>query len=526
MSRFTRFSAALIPILLATTLVPTPAAHATFPGDTGLVAFVRNSGGASALDIWTMNPDGTNQVQLTSTSDSDFTPAWSPDGSEIVFVRCANPCAHPHVWLMNADGSSPHQLTTVPDASDQGPKFSPDGAKIVFSSTRDDTSQFHPKLFVMNPDGSGVDALTEGPSDSQPDWSPDGQKIAFIRDVDLWVMNADGSNPVNLTNSPASDVQPAWWPDGSKIVFSSSPASPNVNYDLDTIPAAGGTPTPLFSTPPNEFHPSPTPDGTAIFFDTNGPPPTRALTPAQSPTGADCDKVNGTGTGGVTIDADCTSPSVAVRPPKLVINKTGYEKARVGEKIEWIITVQNFGGYAKDVAVSDFFISREMEPVGRPISSSGDCEDWVKLVGWSVTCGLGDLATDEVRVVHVTTRVLQGFLGYTGNLASVYLGTVRVGEVQAAVRIVGCASGGSSSVHSAQPARSARAGKVIEGTPKGDVLCGTPGSDVIYGKGGNDKIYGLGGSDTLYGGPGTDKLVGGPGSDRCIQNGAGRGVAC
>jgi hypothetical protein len=62
--------------------------------------------------------------------------------------------------------------------------------------------------------------LTTGPADDRnPAWSPDGTKIAFMRDGDIWVMNADGSGLVQLTTDPVYEDDPAWSPDGTKIAF-------------------------------------------------------------------------------------------------------------------------------------------------------------------------------------------------------------------------------------------------------------------------------------------------------------------
>ncbi len=73
------------------------------------------------------------------------------------------------------------------------------------------------EVYVMNADGSSPVRLTNDPAtDFGPAWSPDGSRIAFstFRDgnFEIYVMNADGSNPINLTNDPAEDLTPAWSP--------------------------------------------------------------------------------------------------------------------------------------------------------------------------------------------------------------------------------------------------------------------------------------------------------------------------
>ncbi|HTG45375.1 MAG TPA: hypothetical protein VK633_12670, partial [Verrucomicrobiae bacterium] len=79
-------------------------------------------------------------------------------------------------------------------------------------------------IFVMESDGSNPVNLTPLPSlNSGADWSPDGTKIAFASDRDgnyeIYVMNADGSNQTRITNHPAADYDPRWSPDGTKFAF-------------------------------------------------------------------------------------------------------------------------------------------------------------------------------------------------------------------------------------------------------------------------------------------------------------------
>ena len=99
------------------------------------------------------------------------------------------------------------------------PAWSPDGNRIAFASERDGNWE----VYVMNADGTNIINLTKHPAkDGRPDWSPDGNRIAFSSDrdrkddddknVEIYVMNADGTNPINLTNHPAIDSSPAWEP--------------------------------------------------------------------------------------------------------------------------------------------------------------------------------------------------------------------------------------------------------------------------------------------------------------------------
>jgi len=121
------------------------------------------------------------------------------------------------------DGSDPQSVAVNP-WKDSYPSWSHDGKKIAFASNRE--GFFH--IYVMDADGTNAVQLTnESVPDYYPAWSPDDKRIAFSRelsqqDQDIYVMDADGSNPTNLTNSPSMDACPDWLPDGKKIVFSSN----------------------------------------------------------------------------------------------------------------------------------------------------------------------------------------------------------------------------------------------------------------------------------------------------------------
>ena len=112
------------------------------------------------------------------------------------------------------------------------PAQSPDGTRIAFSSRRDLNSE----VYVMDADGGAPQNLTFHEAwDEGPAWSPDGQRIAFVSDrngdveefgglrfnTDIFVMNADGSGVEQVTSDPLSRSadQPAWSPDGSSIAF-------------------------------------------------------------------------------------------------------------------------------------------------------------------------------------------------------------------------------------------------------------------------------------------------------------------
>jgi len=185
-------------------------------------------------DIWKMRQDGSRLKQLTNDANDDLVPSWSPDGKKIVFARDAG-----WIWVMNADGTHAHQLTV---GSGSFPRYSPDGKEIAYQSYAD--SEIH----VMKADGSSDHAITSNAfSDGFPDWSPDGKKIAFMSDrsgsAQAWVMEADGSHPVQVTTVPASGAMgaPEFSPNGKKIADWDSNNSFVVNLDGTKYHVVGAT---------------------------------------------------------------------------------------------------------------------------------------------------------------------------------------------------------------------------------------------------------------------------------------------
>jgi Tol biopolymer transport system component len=181
------------------------------------------SGASGTYDIYAMDQDGGNLVQLTAMPGQEAQPAPSPDGTRIAFSSVEGP---DYISVMNADGSGVTQLTgrlgRFPGEA-ASPSWSPDGSKILFTGTLGDNSD----LFVMNADGTSPVNLTNDDSvrDDVGAWSPDGRRIAFVRwagdpaQPHIHVMNADGSNVRQLTRSNALDFWPAWSPDSRQIVF-------------------------------------------------------------------------------------------------------------------------------------------------------------------------------------------------------------------------------------------------------------------------------------------------------------------
>jgi Tol biopolymer transport system component len=179
------------------------------------IVFASDRSGTS--QIYSMKTDGTDVKQLT-TAGPNFGPRWSPDNLQIVFRSARN--AADEIWVMNADGSNQTKLT--PGPFDGNPNWSANGTRIIFSRAG--------SLWSMNTNGSDLVQLTTGTNDDFPQASPDGAKIAFqsqqTGNVEVWVMNVDGTNQTKLTDRPTTVDIPFDWK-GNKILFQSFPTTFN-----------------------------------------------------------------------------------------------------------------------------------------------------------------------------------------------------------------------------------------------------------------------------------------------------------
>ncbi|HKO19614.1 MAG TPA: hypothetical protein VJU82_12085 [Acidobacteriaceae bacterium] len=206
----------------AAALLGRPVAEAQYGGGSpASIVFYSARDGDAKPQIYVMDPDGNDQVRVTFDTASDVDPDISPNGKEVVFASNDTASGKNNIFLLDRSGAV-RNLTNAPNGVDEWARWSPDGKKIAFDSNRDGGIF---EIYIMNADGSNPTRLTGTSTLGRyPSWSPNGKQIVFRRGIDIAVTNADGSGaPEQLTSEASTSFaqMPAWSPDGRYIAFMS-----------------------------------------------------------------------------------------------------------------------------------------------------------------------------------------------------------------------------------------------------------------------------------------------------------------
>jgi TolB protein len=251
-------------------------AEAYFSADGKHITFQSTRDGRTCDQQYVMRTDGTGVVRVSNGRGKTTCGWFIPGGVRLFFASShahdstCPPRPDPssgYVWPLDRfdiytarrDGSDLRRLTNYNVYTAEG-VMSPDGRKIVFTSLKDGDLE----IYTMNADGSDVRRLTNSPGyDGGPWWSPDGTKIVYrahhpadsaqladyrrllgqnmVRPsrVELFVMNADGSDQRQVTALGGANFGPSWTPDGKRIIFSSNHKTPRGgNFDLFLVDAS------------------------------------------------------------------------------------------------------------------------------------------------------------------------------------------------------------------------------------------------------------------------------------------------
>jgi Tol biopolymer transport system component/DNA-binding winged helix-turn-helix (wHTH) protein len=271
-------------------------------------------------EIWSVRSDGTEPHKLASLGgDYAYRLAWSPDGAIIRFTRGQLTNEHGQLWEMSLNGSNLHQFLPSWNVATRKccGRWTPDGKFFVFRVTPPGFLEPRSEIWALDERRSVFGRrsyepfqLTTGPI--RWDWpvpgkdgktilaqgvivrgelsrfdtktrlflpflkgisaqgvvfSRDGKSVAYVAypEGTLWKANADGSNPVQLTDPPLEAFLPRWSPDGTQIVFTGfSATGDSTDY---IVPSEGGSPRRLLPEDDGfQLHSDWSPDGHKIVF--------------------------------------------------------------------------------------------------------------------------------------------------------------------------------------------------------------------------------------------------------------------
>lgn len=168
-------------------------------------------------EIWIMNPDGTDQVQLTFDPARDRSPSISPNGMQIAFG--SDRTGNFDIWLLDLETDELTQMTDHP-AEDTQPEWSPDGKRIAFASKRAGSRD----VWVMDVDDGSLEQLTfSNFKEKGPRWAQNGRRILFVSDNDgnddIFKMKPNGRKKEQLTFEIGDQRAPHWSDATQEIAF-------------------------------------------------------------------------------------------------------------------------------------------------------------------------------------------------------------------------------------------------------------------------------------------------------------------
>ena len=182
--------------------------------DPNLILFssLRDSTNYSTSHLFLFNLAEGKSTRIPSNANAQQNPRMSPSGGRITFIENRN--GIPQVFLMNTDGSEPSALTSLLEGGAAHPAWSPDGTRVVYVRLAPPSG-----MMLKNAELPGSKSLSlndQFPDANNPAFSTDGSLIVFESGGDIWMMQASGENPVNLTQSAGRDFDPAWRPQPSQ----------------------------------------------------------------------------------------------------------------------------------------------------------------------------------------------------------------------------------------------------------------------------------------------------------------------
>ncbi len=233
-------------------------------GEKGIFStkIVAACGKVGQREIYVMDVDGENPIQITKNKTINVSPDWSHDGTRLAFTSYAK--YFPEIFISPSDGKQSPKRITYNNAMNLTPSWAPDNSSIAISSSMSGD----PEIYLIDPQGNKLAQLTRSRGiDINPTWSPDGQNLIFaserVGNLHLFSMDKNGGNVKRLTFVGYQNDQPDWSPKGDKVVFSSRDSG---NFDIFTMNVDGTLIQRLTSGSGNNESPSYSPDGRYLVY--------------------------------------------------------------------------------------------------------------------------------------------------------------------------------------------------------------------------------------------------------------------
>jgi len=234
------------------------------------IAFVSNRTGRK--EIYFADTDGRNVFQLTNTKKLNLSPTWL--GGNMLYYTGYDQ-ANPDLYLIELSGKK--SLISSQAGLNITPAAGPGGKKIALAM---ETPGNNLDIYIMNPDGTKRQRVTSHPAaDLEPTWSPDGYHIAFVSDRTgspqiYWIdlskgSEGEGNYPLRLTYYGNYNTSPAWSPDGRYIAYSRRVGNQFDLFLIDLKAEEGRSEIQLTNTPYNEEEPAWSPDSRMLIYSAN-----------------------------------------------------------------------------------------------------------------------------------------------------------------------------------------------------------------------------------------------------------------
>ncbi|MEK7702436.1 MAG: Tol-Pal system beta propeller repeat protein TolB [Nitrospirota bacterium] len=191
-----------------------------FTGESGIaetkIAYLSQKAGSK--EVYIMDYDGENAIQMTSDASIILAPRWSFNAARIGYTSYRH--GFPDIYLLELATGRRNKLFSSRNGLSLSPSWSPSGEWIAFASTKGGNSD----IYKMRPDGTDITQITfHASADLSPTWSPTGQEIAFTSDrgggPQIYIMDAEGGSVRRLTYSGDYNTSPSWSPQGDWLVY-------------------------------------------------------------------------------------------------------------------------------------------------------------------------------------------------------------------------------------------------------------------------------------------------------------------